>query len=534
MYLKKYLFLLCTCIGLHTGAQTILKQHPYSNQGDDACLPCRDTIIFFKQKAVYDVGLMLPSWLPVIDKNTVSILEGHVASNLADGTHGPHVAHEDLPFYHYSHDMDFDIIPDETPDHRYTNMQALLIYKKGDTYDTTLQRNVHCEWESGLGMGNKRNPIHTENDAGRSGGFASTGHELGDIIWNWPGIGDWVHVEGLLVWDRGHPPAEAEMHPPRMLVIKRQLPERVIIGDSSVKYATRVDVFAHGDGGAMINNRFDSKPFVRRTSMSSKDYDFTVTIDVPRPSPKAHLRYNMIRQHGDNFAYYEMIQTNDDSATAHITIPWMTKNANDLEVYARTINFYWDEGNGASTDYPIDIYKVKLTNLRFKHLDDIFTKAEVRMFANVGSNWIFINDFFARKGKVLSKGLGKTRKHKWNLNNEFTLYVPRGKSFRVYMSGWEVDGADMLFGLLMDPASPCNHKTKHFIKHSIFSFPMVMKGCLDDDWGETSKLHNYDNLGKENRFVNSPQKGKNDDPCPASKYPLKDRVFLTYTIQKVN
>jgi hypothetical protein len=156
------------------------------------------------------------------------------------------------------------------------------------------------------------------------------------------------------------------------------------------------------------------------------------------------------------------------------------------------------------------------------------------MFVNVGSDWICVNDFFGKKGKVLSKGMGKTYRHKWNLNNEFMLYVPRGKNFRVFMNGWEVDGLDMLFGTLLDPGSPCNKKTKRWIKNVSFSLKIFLKGCLDDSWGQTSKLHSYDKLGKTDKFTNSPQSGMNDDPCPFSKYPLKDRVFLSYTIEKVN
>ncbi|MDB5283116.1 MAG: hypothetical protein JWO06_2191 [Bacteroidota bacterium] len=477
---------------------------------------------------------MLPSWLPVVDKNYIAIAEGRVSYNLTDGTDGPHLAGEDLPFCHYSHDVDFSIIPDKTEDNRFTNLLPYLVYAKADGFDTVLQRTLNCEWESGLAMNNKMNPIRDENDAGNSGGFFSTGHERGDLIWNWPGIGDWVHIEGSYVWDRGHPPAEAEIHPPRFMAIKRLLPDRVIIGDSSIKFATRVDVFACGDGGAVQNNRFNAPNFVRRVNMSSKDYDVTIKIEVPRPSAKAHLKYSIARHKADNFSLYELIEVNDDSAIAHFSIPWMSRNANDLEIYARTISFYWDEGNGTATDAPIDIYKVKFTGLRFKHLDELLTKAEIRLYSNVGSDWVLLNDFFPKKGKILSKGLGKTYKHKWTLNNEFTVYVPRGKSFRVYMAGWEVDGVDRLFGGLLDPNSPCNRKTKHFIKSRIFSFSMVMNGCFDDNLGETSKLHSYDNLGKKDSFSNSPQKGTNDDPCPGSKYPLKDRVFLNYTIEKVN
>jgi hypothetical protein len=63
---------------------------------------------------------------------------------------------------------------------------------------------------------------------------------------------------------------------------------------------------------------------------------------------------------------------------------------------------------------------------------------------------------------------------------------------------------------------------------------MFLRGCVDDNFGETSKLHTYDQLGKTNEFTNSPQSGMNEDPCPGGKYPLKDRVFLSYTIEKLN
>jgi len=343
-----------------------------------------------------------------------------------------------------------------------------------------------------------------------------------------------VHCEGHYVWDRGHPPSEAEIHPLRFMAIKRALPERIIIGDSSVKFATRIDIFASGDGGAVMNNRYNSPPFVKRVNMNSKDYDFTAKIDLPRPSPNAHLKYKLTICKGDNFSVPEGIELNDDSATVRILIPWKSKNANDLDIYARTIAVYWDEGSGCAATQPIDIYKVKLTGIHFIHLDEFLSKAEIRLFTNVGSDWIFVNDFFAKKGRILTRGLGKTYRHRWTLNNEFIVCLPRGKSFRVNMSGWEVDGVDMLFGKLIDPSSPCSRKMKRFIKNSSFNSTMFWRGCLDDYYGEMSKMHSYDKLGRIDRFSSSPQNGYNDDPCPGSRYPLKDRVFLYYTIEKVN
>ncbi len=533
--MKKFLLAIIALSVKFASAQFLLLSHPYSSQGEDGFSPCRDTISMFQLHEFYDIGVILPSWLPVVDRSYVAILEGKVAYNLVTGINGPHISHEDLPFYHYSHDTDFDVIPDKTDDNRFTNLLPYLIYKKKDGTDTVIHPAIHVEWECGLAMCNKVNPLSADNDYGRSGGFFSAGHEIKDKIWNWPTIGDWVHVEGQYVWDRGHPPSETEIHPPRFVAVKRSLPEKIEIGDSSVKFATRVDIFASGDGGALYNNRFNAQTFVRRVNMSSKDYEFTVKMELPRPSPQAKMRYSLARHNGDSFSQYELVETNDDSAIARITIPWKTKNANDLEIYARTIYLYWDEGKGVEANLPVDIYKVKLTNLKFRYINDKLSKAEVRLFANVGNEWIFLNDFFAKKGKILTKGLGKTYKHKWVLNNEFTVSVPRGKSFRVYMSGWEVDGIDLLSGDILDPTSPCDKKTKRFFKNRIFSIQnMLLKGCLDDEYGEISNLHSFDKLGRKDQFTNSPHEGKNDDPCPFSKFDLKDRYFLSYTIEKVN
>jgi hypothetical protein len=535
MKLTAFILLLLSVWVAYAQTPSYPAAHPYSTQSEENFTPCRDTISFLKIKRYYDIGVILPSWLPIIDKNYVAVLEGTVTYNRTNGTDGPHVSHEDLPFYHYSHDFDFDVVPDVTEDNRFTNLLPYRIYKTKDGYDTILQNYIGCEWETGLGINNRINPLRHDCDDGRSAGFYSAGHERRDVIWNWPSPADWVHVEGHYVWDRGHPPARAEIHPPRFVAIKRALPAQIMIGDSSLKFATRIDLFASGDGGALLNNRYNSKPFVQRVNMSGKDYELTVKMNIPRPSPNAVLRYQVVRRKGDTFSYDITVTLKEDSGTAHLFIPWKTLNANDLEVLARTVYLFWDEGRGIASEQPVDIYKVKLTNLHFRYLGDKLSKAEPRLFANVGSDWIFVNDFFGTDNAILTKGLGKTRKKNWILANEFTICVPRGQTFRVYMSGWEVDGVDQLAGDIIDPHSLCDRKTKRYLKDKLFSIThMLFRGCLDDQYGEISQLHSYDKLGRTNHFNNSPQEGMNEDPCPGSKYPLKDRYFLSYTIEKIN
>src|SRR5262249_48614405 len=142
------------------------------------------------------------------------------------------------------------------------------------------------------------------NRRGNSAGFFSAGHRRGEVIWNWPTVGDRVHVEGLWIWDRGHPPASTEIHPPRLVAIQRKLPtttRRDPIEPGPTLLATRADIFAGGDGGALLNNRSGVPGFVKHIPMSDRDYSFTLYHSLPRPSANARLRWNIQKQPGDTF-----------------------------------------------------------------------------------------------------------------------------------------------------------------------------------------------------------------------------------------
>ena len=146
---------------------------------------------------------------------------------------------------------------------------------------------------------------------------------------------------------------------------------------------------------------------------------------------------------------------------------------------------------------------------------------------------MFLNDFFGKR-KILTEGLGKTFKKNWRLSNQFTVYVPRTKAFRVFMSGWEADGVDYLMGDVMDPNSPCNANTKKFFKQRFFSIHnMLMRGCEDDEMGEMSNAYHYPTGLTPETFTITPQGGESHDPCPFSKYSLKERYYFTYTISLI-
>ena len=88
----------------------------FSTEADEGYYPCWDTIKVYMFKNVIDLRLILPAWRPVINHDSVSILEGQIMP--IPGHEGykfgvPHVSFEDLPLYHYTHDFSFNVFPDK-------------------------------------------------------------------------------------------------------------------------------------------------------------------------------------------------------------------------------------------------------------------------------------------------------------------------------------------------------------------------------------------------------------------------------------
>src|SRR5262249_44922492 len=67
-----------------------------------------------------DVGRIFPEWVPVESYSSV-VLEGEVVRSGEDSPF-PSVSFQDLPISHYTHDFNFAVRPDPTPDNHYTNL----------------------------------------------------------------------------------------------------------------------------------------------------------------------------------------------------------------------------------------------------------------------------------------------------------------------------------------------------------------------------------------------------------------------------
>ncbi|HHG84242.1 MAG TPA: hypothetical protein ENJ82_05780, partial [Bacteroidetes bacterium] len=418
---------------------------PFSTLANAGCEPCKDTLKFLFIKRVYDIGLLIPEWKPVVNPHYVAVLEGEVVRPPGKYNSG-HVSPVDYSAYHYTHDFGFDVQPDSA----YTGVLARRVYsgmeqevvdpvqgkvmlRQGQP-DTVLQTTIHVEWESGLGAGNKGNPCTQANCAGNSGGFFSGGHRAREALWNWPTIGDWVHLEGQWIWDRGHPPARTEIHPIRFCAVRRHLPDRIVVAEAQV-FATRIDIFASGDGGALNNNRAEQPGFVLPVHMSDKDYAVQVRPVLPRPSAKAQLRYRIIKRAGDNHPIPLEIQiVNSGGETAlDIHLPW--KGQADTLLCARSIYMWWDEGNGLAEDYKIFTYQIHFQQLRFHQRKEFSSRSEYRMFFEVGGQWFFLNEF-ETVSDILHGGHGKTYHKHWKMGQTLLVHVPQDQQFRVHLGGW--------------------------------------------------------------------------------------------------
>ena len=514
----------------------------FAEEGDRRFSPCLDTMRVLWMKQVNDIGLIFPGWTPVAGYDSVSVLEGRVAPIIdKEEEHekdheergeyrGPHISGNDFPFSHYTHDFCFKIHPDSNYRYMLSRYVEKTVKNGVTSLDTVYRHEMDVEWESGLGAGNNGNPCSEPNNRGESCGFSTKGHKRAEAIWQWPSIGDWVHVEGLWIWDRGHPPAETEIHPIRFMAVQRNLPDTV-----DTKFATRVDLFANSEGGALQNNWPRQESYVKHTNMASKDYIVELKNTLPRPSPLSRLRF-AIKPHPENTFQAEVgIEVVDEKAgKVKITVPWKSASESNESLLAQSVFLYWDEGKGVPEDYPIYSVSISLDKLIFQLFREWpGTRAELRMFWEVGGQYYFLNELVKAK-EVINGGLGKTVLPLWSFKKTANFFVPADRYFRIQIRGWEADGVDKTFGHLIDPHSPCDSETKtEFNKRLINLWPIGFGSCLDDPAGETELIYKPKDFWPNQELELLSHRGQHEDFCPGSSGNAEDHWRATLTLSKL-
>jgi hypothetical protein len=476
---------------------------------------CDLFVSFLGQGTTLELQKIFPEWRPVGEtnvpngtstpfNNSLRTLEGEIVSGISDVSWG------DLPISHFTHDFNFTVKPDPA--------FAYLIAKNAQ------QNNIEVEWECGIAQGNDvdKNPAQSLNRKGDSYGFFTAGHQRRDVIWNWPTNKDWVHVEGQWIWDRGHPPASTEIHPPQFIGIKRYLPvkytDNLLAG--TFVYATRCDVFANGDGDIMWNNK-GHNDFAQKVKISAKSYTVIFTQDLPKPSSSSVLKYGEKIQKGDTYRTRPVITVYQngtaDNPKPHVVFELPASNESGNAVFARSYYLYWDDvfKHGIPATYAIKTLRVNIDSVEaLTNMDGSGESGEFRLFANIGSNWFFLNEF-ANVDDILSHGIGEVSRTIWapdhyifRFNLEQEIYVPVDKEFRMAVSGWEADYIDNKYGNIVNPYLSCQ-VAKSTLDNLFSAYQYNNGGGADDPLGVAEKVIKFNNPILPYYRVNS--KGDIDD-----------------------
>lgn len=514
----------------------------------DCIATFKKSFFLFTIKETQNISKVFPEWRSVGEESVVDgirrrpresykILEGRVTRN------SPNVAAQDQPAGHFTHDFNFDVNPDAP-------FRYLLGKQNG-----VVQPDIEVEWESGFAQADSRdrNPASAASIRGDSFGFYTAGHKRRDVIWNWPTANDWVHVEGIWIYDRGHrEPVRTEIHPPRFVAVKRDLPDifepKPDLPGQFV-FATRADIFANGDGDLVWNNK-GLHDYAQPVKMSERVYTVIFKHELPRPSPNAKLKFAFKNQRGNSYTGRPIVEVFEngtpDSPTPHVmmSISWAGDRMPDTAVFAKTLYIYWDDlpTHGVQAGFEIKKVTVNLEQIviQDKSEGSDSDPGEYRLFADVGGRWVFLNEFTSADD-IMNQGLGRawdttySKKHpigfpvgipfpvpsgataEFNFQQPFELYVPEGKSFRLSVGGWEGDYIEDQFGKVFNPYARCSDAVD-FAEDNFSVTQYKSHGGFDDTVGEAGTFMSFDllrpltilELSSRGPIVDDPGNGKND------------------------
>jgi hypothetical protein len=258
--------------------------------------------------------------------------------------------------------------------------------------------------------------------------------------------------------------------------------------------------------------------------MSSIDYAFAIDHSLPRPAGSTGLAWAIASQKGDTFPLDPLIipfpDGTPDRPVPHVLveIPWRSEGVPDNAVFARTVNVYWDgAASGVPADFEMRVLNVTLDNVkirrvqpmdstaRFLHYGRVTTGA-FRVFAEVGGQWIFVNDLFGSTewidadtgntmtgADVLTGGLGQSFPGEvWPIGQTFTIAVPRDGSFRVHAGGWQANGIDTRMGHLKDQLLGCG-AAGNAMNDEVLTLGVLRHGGKDSPIGEINNIYSEAN-----------------------------------------
>jgi len=307
--------------------------------------------------------------LPVFRSVSGSVLESHVARN-------------DTPANHNSHDQNTEILVDEADRDVLSNVNRPNTTGRDDTEadngddDLTEPRELEMEWEIGTFPNEKGQSVPQRY-------FPR---------WAWPNVGDRVWTNGHWVFDCGHAKEighylspllfvhddywRSEIHPPRAIASMRNQADTLPGTGTTRVPVTATDLYVHGEAGFVtdvlncgmhiIVDGVNGIPEIvedpddcpTKTSPIAADFQFEICLP-PRPTPGAELVWRIENGPANTVGGHQVglvpgtastrcaNDGNDDDTlydavtSLQATVPLAGTGVGDVEVYARRIVAGW-------------------------------------------------------------------------------------------------------------------------------------------------------------------------------------------------
>lgn len=382
---------------------------------------------------------------------------------------GSHVAYNDTPANHDSHDHNTNIVVDPGSE------DILSIANDNDEEDPRPVDTIEVEWETGAKPGEKKGD-------GANPTFPK---------WAWPSVGDRVWVDGHWIFDCGHPTEEivgytnlpnlppipiivkhyrSEIHPARAIAAMRDQ-ARVLPGSGNMAVpVTATDLYIHGRGGFVVQQLncgmgiiIDGVPpdgdhdgCATKTTPIARNYEFDVCL--PPAHPGGTLTWTVEPGPGNTIGVDPVITERTPAGAAcqgsfdtqqmlHVVVPLAGSGAVPEDVYARKIYAGWVGG----TQPELRHFKVTLKRMDLHDDQDLDPgDGELSFFwmnlNRADTEWIRLSDFANGNmndydddgsfGDGFMKFTGAV----------FDFFVRPGQTFTIGANGYDQDCYDGSFG----------------------------------------------------------------------------------------
>jgi len=199
------------------------------------------------------------------------------------------------------------------------------------------------------------------------------------------------------------------------------------------------------------------------------------------------LKWKVIKVRGNSFPVDPDIRLQEGTNSIIVRYPWKSRNIPNTAKIAQTIIVYWEypQTKGLTVSEKPAHFTVTLNSMYIVDNSDPFINqgaGDCVFYANVGNNWLMLNEFATKDRDVLHNGLGAAGNLKnYDLSTpEIRLYLRPGKQFRIHIRGWENDHMNTQMGKILNEYSRSTTTIKPFLG-DIFSLGGIVGGQIEDD-----------------------------------------------------